>query len=576
MAKKKPKISIVTGTYNRLTYLMDCIDSIRASVGKIPYEIIVVDGGSTDNTVEWLKEQKDVVLIEQGGLLGACRAFNAGFAMAQGKYCVNLNDDLIVVGDAIATMYEFMEENPEVAQGAFYYKLGHMNEYIVNKLFTTKIYANYGMTRRELGDKYGWWGDYYTYGGDTEISAQLIRHDHKVVGVPEAKLIDLQAKDQLRDHNHRPAGDTTVNMIDNKRFWSRWDEFERKGIYKEIPKTEEELIAETKIEEIEVEVAQDGEMRVLHVALNTPTDTQPGLERALRALGPYKQLDWQQIKNEYGLMLMNQRILDEAIEFKPDLIFIQVQTDVLDPFMLYKLKSILPGCVIANWNGDVRPTMPPWMSVIGAKIDLTLITNKSQTAEYLRKGCRRVEYLQIGFDEEVFKPDDGKRDGKPVVFMGSNYGQFPLSEERLQMVRLLELKYGKQFRVFGQGWGEEDKMLDHHAEAQAYNRAQIAIGISAFDYECYTSDRLFRAMGSGVLYLTKYFSGLETMFENGEHLIWWRDIAELPGLIDTYLDRAEKGREYIAKTGCEYVHKHHTWLSRAFQLRKMVREIVNA
>ena len=67
-------ISVVTGTYNRFAMLQRMVASARRSVSTLPIEIIVVDGGSTDGTQAWCKTHPDIVLIEQGELLGACKA----------------------------------------------------------------------------------------------------------------------------------------------------------------------------------------------------------------------------------------------------------------------------------------------------------------------------------------------------------------------------------------------------------------------------------------------------------------------------------------------------------------------
>ncbi|KKL48222.1 hypothetical protein LCGC14_2327690, partial [marine sediment metagenome] len=128
-------ISIVFGTYNRFKMLKACVESVRKSVGELDYEIIIVDGGSDDGTREWLIEHKDIIPVLDNRLEGAIRAFNKGFNIAQGKYVVNLNDDLLVEDDAIEVAYKYMEEHPGCGQGAFYFRMEKDKRYRVEYAF---------------------------------------------------------------------------------------------------------------------------------------------------------------------------------------------------------------------------------------------------------------------------------------------------------------------------------------------------------------------------------------------------------------------------------------------------------
>lgn len=214
------EVSIVTGTWNRLPHLQRMVESVRKGI-QVKYELIVVDGNSGDGTVEWLMRQDDVTLIRQPKLLGACSAFNNGFAYARGKYCVNLNDDVEVKPGAIDTMFRYMEENDDVAQGVFYYSVRD-SKYHIN-VVGGRPYANFGMTRRHLGELVGWWGhEYYTYGGDTELSMQLWDRGYKVEGVPQAKIYDHQVDDELRQINHSDDLLDDRGHRDTKQFWEKW------------------------------------------------------------------------------------------------------------------------------------------------------------------------------------------------------------------------------------------------------------------------------------------------------------------------------------------------------------------
>ncbi len=54
----KPVISVVIGTYNRIKFLKLAINSVRKDLENFSHEIIVVDGGSTDGSIQWLTKQK--------------------------------------------------------------------------------------------------------------------------------------------------------------------------------------------------------------------------------------------------------------------------------------------------------------------------------------------------------------------------------------------------------------------------------------------------------------------------------------------------------------------------------------
>ncbi len=87
--------SIVIVTYNEITFTRQCLDSIRLLTDE-PYEIIVVDNGSTDGSVEYLRAMGDVRLIENDSNRGFPAAANQGMAVAAGKQVLLLNNDLVV------------------------------------------------------------------------------------------------------------------------------------------------------------------------------------------------------------------------------------------------------------------------------------------------------------------------------------------------------------------------------------------------------------------------------------------------------------------------------------------------
>ena len=86
------EISIVTPVFNSIRWIELCVLSVRHALKGQDYEHIVVDGGSKDGTVEYLKQQKDIRLIP-GPDKGMYDALNKGMAAARGRILGHLNAD---------------------------------------------------------------------------------------------------------------------------------------------------------------------------------------------------------------------------------------------------------------------------------------------------------------------------------------------------------------------------------------------------------------------------------------------------------------------------------------------------
>lgn len=86
------KLSIVTPCYNSIRYIANCVESVRHSCRGREYEHIVIDGQSTDGTLEYLRAQPDVCLLSEPDS-GMYDALNKGIALASGEIIGHLNSD---------------------------------------------------------------------------------------------------------------------------------------------------------------------------------------------------------------------------------------------------------------------------------------------------------------------------------------------------------------------------------------------------------------------------------------------------------------------------------------------------
>ena len=106
--------SIVIVTYNEVEFTRQCLDSIRLLTEE-PYELIVVDNGSTDGTPVYLRSLPDVRLIANTANRGFPAAANQGIAAATGNQVLLLNNDVVVTTGWLGRMLRALRSDPNVA-----------------------------------------------------------------------------------------------------------------------------------------------------------------------------------------------------------------------------------------------------------------------------------------------------------------------------------------------------------------------------------------------------------------------------------------------------------------------------
>jgi glycosyltransferase involved in cell wall biosynthesis len=108
-----PRISVVTPVFNAGAYLERCLDSVAAL--ELDHEHVVVDGGSTDGTIELLRSRDDPALrwVSEPDR-GQTHAVNKGLAMAGGDLLMWVNGDDELVPGGVRAAVEHLERNPDV------------------------------------------------------------------------------------------------------------------------------------------------------------------------------------------------------------------------------------------------------------------------------------------------------------------------------------------------------------------------------------------------------------------------------------------------------------------------------
>jgi hypothetical protein len=140
-------VSAIVISLNSKHYLAGCLDSLQRSEWRDKtYEILVVDNGSTDGTIELLRDSyPEVRLIANRRNVGFCPAGNQGARAARGRYLLFLNDDILILGDAIAALVEWMDQHRDAGMiGSRLLNLDGTDQFSSGRTFPSPMNAIFG------------------------------------------------------------------------------------------------------------------------------------------------------------------------------------------------------------------------------------------------------------------------------------------------------------------------------------------------------------------------------------------------------------------------------------------------
>ena len=120
------KVSVVIPNWDGAEFLKICLPSIRTQSFKdsgsksgASFEIIVVDNGSKDGSLKYIKQNfPEVKLIQNPKNFGFAKAVNQGIKASKGKYIFLLNNDTKLDKNCIKNLVKSLNENPMISMVA--------------------------------------------------------------------------------------------------------------------------------------------------------------------------------------------------------------------------------------------------------------------------------------------------------------------------------------------------------------------------------------------------------------------------------------------------------------------------
>lgn len=178
--KSKPIFSIITVVLNGEKFLRETIESVKNQSFK-DYEYIIIDGGSTDKTLDIIKEYSEHIdfwISEKDR--GLYDAFNKGILMAKGKYIGIINSDDIYTINALKIINEYFSNNLEIdfIFGSVQKHWGILHGYRPKKIYYSwGFYSSHStgfFIKKESANKVGLYDLRYKYHADYDFFFRMI------------------------------------------------------------------------------------------------------------------------------------------------------------------------------------------------------------------------------------------------------------------------------------------------------------------------------------------------------------------------------------------------------------------
>ena len=197
--KRPPSVSVVMPVYNGGQYLAEAINSILLQTF-LDFEFIIIDDGSTDQTIDVINRFKDrkIILNQNPNNIGNYASRNIGMQLARGRYICVMDADDVAFPHRLEKQFAHMDANPEVGIcGSFIQIIPNggvpnfvTNEELLKVAFLSNNYCSHPslILRKEFLKRYDLsYNEKYYYSADFDLCARGFQH-FRLQNIPDILL----------------------------------------------------------------------------------------------------------------------------------------------------------------------------------------------------------------------------------------------------------------------------------------------------------------------------------------------------------------------------------------------------
>lgn len=205
------KLSIITINYNNLSGLKKTVESVLSQNRKDLIEYIIVDGASTDGSVEFLKTLPDDIMWTSEKDTGISDAFNKGIRQSTGEAVLMLNSGDCFLNSAVVEKFANDWERSRVDILSYRVAVSS-NVYIPatdveKEIYTTCTMPHQGtLVARRCYEEIGGYSEEYKIRMDYHFFARCVNHNYSFKYIPQTVVL-------------YEAGGTSMALKNRPRFW---------------------------------------------------------------------------------------------------------------------------------------------------------------------------------------------------------------------------------------------------------------------------------------------------------------------------------------------------------------------